>query len=146
LFGSKAIGFSRSRLLKAYASTLKKPARLCGYKPAGSRSHTKSDDQLDDSESPGDGSLPYPSAGGGLVIEFWLALRTSSTQVSAMFAVDESTADAIRQAYEEAGELAAVVELRRRFPGIADNENARRCVRANASWTPRLVQPSGTAR
>jgi hypothetical protein len=53
-----------------------------------------------------------------------------------MFTVDESTAEAIRRAYEEGGELSAVVELRRRFPGITDNVNARRCVRAIASWTP----------
>jgi hypothetical protein len=53
-----------------------------------------------------------------------------------MFMVDESTAEAIRRAYEEGGELSAVVELRRRFPGITDNANARRCVRAIASWTP----------
>jgi hypothetical protein len=51
-----------------------------------------------------------------------------------MFTVDEPTAAAIRKAYEESGELSAVVELRRHFPGIADNENARLCVRTIASW------------
>jgi hypothetical protein len=53
-----------------------------------------------------------------------------------MFIVDEPTAAAIRKAYEESGELSAVVELRRHFPGIADNENARRCVRTIAGWQP----------
>jgi hypothetical protein len=53
-----------------------------------------------------------------------------------MFCVDEATAAAIRQAYEEGGELSAAVELRRYFPGIADNANARRCARVIAGWTP----------
>ena len=51
-----------------------------------------------------------------------------------MFTVDEPTAAAIRKAYLESGELSAVVELRRHFPGIVDNENARLCVRTIASW------------
>ena len=54
-----------------------------------------------------------------------------------MFCVDEATATAIREAYFERGEFAAAVELRRHFPGIADNENARVCARAIASWAPR---------
>ncbi len=53
-----------------------------------------------------------------------------------MFTVDEPTATAVRKAYVESGELSAVVELRRHFPGIADNENARLCVRTIASWQP----------
>jgi hypothetical protein len=53
-----------------------------------------------------------------------------------MFVVDAPTAEAIRKAYVESGELSAIVELRRHFPGIADNENARRCVRTIASWQP----------
>jgi hypothetical protein len=56
--------------------------------------------------------------------------------VCTMFSVDETTAEAIRQAFEESGELSAEVELRRHFPGISDNENARLCVRAIASWKP----------
>jgi hypothetical protein len=39
-----------------------------------------------------------------------------------MFSVDEATAAAIRQVFEESGELSAVVEFRRHFPGIKDNE------------------------
>ena len=49
-----------------------------------------------------------------------------------MFAVNESAADSIRRVYNEYGEFAAVIELRRHFPGVADNENARRCVRTIA--------------
>jgi hypothetical protein len=53
-----------------------------------------------------------------------------------MFCVDETTAAAIRRAYEEEGELSAVVALRRFFPGIMDDANARRCARTIAGWTP----------
>ena len=53
-----------------------------------------------------------------------------------MFIVDEPTAAAIRKAYAESGELSAVVELRRHFPGIVNNENARLCVRTIANWQP----------
>ena len=59
-----------------------------------------------------------------------------------MFLVDEATADAIRRAWEEGGELSAVVELRRHFPLITDGENARRCVRAIVGWgAPRRPSP-----
>ena len=37
-----------------------------------------------------------------------------------MFAVTEAEAALIREAYFSGGELSAAVELRRRFPGIAD--------------------------
>jgi len=53
-----------------------------------------------------------------------------------MFAVDEQTAEAIRRAFNESGELAAVVELRRHFPLIQDDEQARACVRTIAGWKP----------
>jgi hypothetical protein len=46
-----------------------------------------------------------------------------------MFCVDEATSAAIRQVYEANGELSAAVELRRHFPGITNNETARRCRR-----------------
>jgi hypothetical protein len=58
-----------------------------------------------------------------------------------MFCVSEADAAAIRTAYEQDGELSAAVELRRLFPGIVDNENARACVRSIAGWTPLPVQP-----
>ncbi len=53
-----------------------------------------------------------------------------------MFAVDEVAAEAIRRAYEESGELAGVVELRRHFPLIADNPDVRAFVRIIAGWKP----------
>jgi hypothetical protein len=64
----------------------------------------------------------------------WLALArcSSAAHACAMFSVDEATAAAIRQVFEESGELSAVVELRRHFPGIKDNAAARLCVRAPA--------------
>jgi hypothetical protein len=59
-----------------------------------------------------------------------------------MFVVDEATAEAIRRSLDEGGELSAVVELRRHFPAITDNTEARRCVRIMASWQP--ARPRGT--
>jgi hypothetical protein len=53
-----------------------------------------------------------------------------------MFCVTEAEAAAIRTAYERDGELSAAIELRRLFPGITDNENARRCARSIANWSP----------
>jgi hypothetical protein len=51
-----------------------------------------------------------------------------------MFIVSEAEAAAIRTAYEQGGELAAAVELRRLFPGLANNENTRICARTIAGW------------
>ena len=53
-----------------------------------------------------------------------------------MFAVSDEDAAAIRTAYEQAGELSAAVELRRRFPGIIDNAQAREWARSIAGWKP----------
>ena len=58
-----------------------------------------------------------------------------------MFCVDEATAEAIRRVYLDSGEFSAVVELRRHFPGLIDNENTRLCVRAIAGWQPLPLQP-----
>ena len=54
-----------------------------------------------------------------------------------MFVVDEATAAGIRRAWEEGGELAGVVELRRHSPLITSDEQARRCVRAIVGWGAR---------
>jgi hypothetical protein len=62
-----------------------------------------------------------------------------------MFMVDEAAADAIRRAFTEDGEFAAAVELRRHFPGIVDNAQARQCARTIAGWEPR-PSPDKTAR
>lgn len=59
-----------------------------------------------------------------------------------MFLVSEEDAAAIRAAYHEGGEFSAAIELRRRFPGIADNEEARRCARTIAGWAELPDLPS----
>jgi hypothetical protein len=56
--------------------------------------------------------------------------------LSGMFSVSEAEAAAIRAAYERDGELAAAVELRRRFPGIESTAKARECARIIAGWKP----------
>ncbi len=53
-----------------------------------------------------------------------------------MFVVSDVEAAAIRAVYQQRGEFAAAVELRRRFPGIIDNAQARECARAIAGWRP----------
>ena len=53
-----------------------------------------------------------------------------------MFAISEAEAAAIRAVYQQRGEFAAAVELRRRFPGITDNVQARECARTIAGWKP----------
>ena len=59
------------------------------------------------------------------------------TIIPGMFTVTEAEAAAIRAAYEQDGELSAPIELRRLFPGVADNAKARECARTIAGWTPR---------
>jgi hypothetical protein len=53
-----------------------------------------------------------------------------------MFSISEAEAAAIRAVYEQRGEFAAAVELRRLFPGITDNAQARECARTIADWQP----------
>ena len=61
-----------------------------------------------------------------------------------MFMVTDADAAAIREAYNRAGELAAVVELRQRFRGITDNEQGRACVRSIMSWKAPTPSPAAT--
>ena len=61
----------------------------------------------------------------------------------AMFVVDDATAEAIRRAWQEQGELSALIELRRHFPLLADNAGARRCLHAIPIWTPRPAPETG---
>ncbi len=61
-----------------------------------------------------------------------------------MFIVSEADAAAIRTAFFDEGELAAAIELRRRFPGITDNAQARTCARTIAGWTPPQQTPPAT--
>ena len=58
-----------------------------------------------------------------------------------MFSVSEEEAAAICAVYEQRGELSAAVELRRRFPGILDNVQARECARIIAGWKPLPLRP-----
>jgi hypothetical protein len=53
-----------------------------------------------------------------------------------MFVVTEADAAAIRTVYQQRGEFSAAIELRRRFPGITDNAQARECARTIAGWQP----------
>jgi hypothetical protein len=63
-----------------------------------------------------------------------------------MFLVTEADATAIRTIFEQDGELSAAIELRRRFPGIADNTKARMCARTIAGWQPPSPQPGTVIR
>ena len=58
----------------------------------------------------------------------------------AMFCVSEAQAVVIRTAFEQRGELSAVAELRRLFPGVDNVAQARECVRAIAGWEPLPVR------
>ena len=53
-----------------------------------------------------------------------------------MFAITEAEAAAIRAVFRESGEFAAAIELRRLFPGVTDNAQARECARTIAGWKP----------
>jgi hypothetical protein len=53
-----------------------------------------------------------------------------------MFTVSEAEAAVIRAAFEQGGEFSAVMELRRLFPGVTDNTEARECARTIAAWKP----------
>jgi hypothetical protein len=69
-----------------------------------------------------------------------------------MFMVSEDERAAIRAAFDRGGELSATVEVRRLFPGITDNANARRCALTIAGWPaewsdkPHAQQPAKVAR
>ncbi len=65
-----------------------------------------------------------------------LAGNAARSHIVPMFMVSEDDAAAIRAVFDQDGELSAAIELRRRFPGITDNAQARRCARTIASWTP----------
>ena len=63
-----------------------------------------------------------------------------------MFVVTEAEAAAIRAAFDQGGEFAAAVELRRLFPGLTDNARARECAQTIAGWKPLTLPPRPTAR
>jgi len=53
-----------------------------------------------------------------------------------MFTASEDDGAAIRTVSHAEGELPTAIELRRRFPGITDNAQARLCARSIAGWSP----------
>jgi hypothetical protein len=53
-----------------------------------------------------------------------------------MFVVSEAQATAIRSAFDRGGEMLAILELHRLFPGIPDNDQARDCARTIVGWKP----------
>jgi hypothetical protein len=65
-----------------------------------------------------------------------VAGHTVRAHAPAMFVVSEADAAAIRAVYQQRGEFSAAIELRRRFPGIADNTQARECAWTIAGWQP----------
>jgi hypothetical protein len=65
-----------------------------------------------------------------------VAGHSARTHAPAMFVVTEADAAAIRATYQQSGEFAAAIELRRRFPGITDDAQARECARTIAGWKP----------
>jgi hypothetical protein len=74
-----------------------------------------------------------------------LAALDPSPHAHGMLIVSETDAAAIRAAYAQGGEFSAAVELRRLFPGIPDNDQARDCARTIAGWKPREM-PSKSPR
>jgi hypothetical protein len=70
-----------------------------------------------------------------------LAARGQRHHPAVMFVVTEADAAAIRTACDQGGEFAAAVELRRLFPGVTDNTQARECARTIAGWKPLPVKP-----
>ena len=70
-----------------------------------------------------------------------LANKRSPPHAPAMFVVTEEDEAAIRAVYEQRGEFAAAVELRRLFPGVTDNAQARACARSIARWKPLPLRP-----
>ena len=66
-----------------------------------------------------------------------------------MFALNEQEITAIHAAYDQGGEFAAAVELRRLFPGIADLQKARECARTIVGWSrpaPPVPKPTSRSR
>jgi hypothetical protein len=74
---------------------------------------------------PGKGQSPVLLAGRGV-----------RPHAAGMFVISEAEAAAIRNAFDRCGQLSAAVEVRRLFPGITDNVQARECARIIAGWKP----------
>ena len=75
-----------------------------------------------------------------------LAGNAIRPHLSSVFMVSEDDAIAIRAAFHDGGEFSAAIELRRRFPGITDNAQARLCARTIAGWAPTPHLPATVTR
>jgi hypothetical protein len=80
--------------------------------------------------------MPADEAGIASAAETSLAARALLSHPAPMFSATAAEAAAIRAAFDRGGELAAAVELRRLFPGVTDNAEARECARTIAAWRP----------
>ena len=74
-----------------------------------------------------------------------LAPVVGGSHAATMFAISAAEAATIRAAFDQGGEFSAAIELRRLFPGIRDNDQARDCARTIAGWKP-LAPPPGKSR
>ena len=63
-----------------------------------------------------------------------------------MFDVTEADAAAIRDAFDQEGEVSAAIEVCRLFPGITDSAKAQAFARAIAGWKPLLAPPRAATR
>jgi hypothetical protein len=68
------------------------------------------------------------------VVDLPLAFCAPARAGLAMFVVSDSAIAAIRTAMDQFGELGAVAELRRLYPGIRDFAQAQQCARIIAGW------------
>jgi hypothetical protein len=80
--------------------------------------------------------LPYRPASAFRATTGRLPPTAPRSHPAGMFVVTEAEAVAIRAIFEQRGEFAAAVELRRLFPGVTDHAQARQCARAIAGWIP----------
>ena len=62
------------------------------------------------------------------------------------FSLSEAETACIHAAFDQAGEFAAALELRRLCPGITDLAQARRCAHIIVSWRPVPVTPQPECR
>lgn len=82
----------------------------------------------------------WPGEERGRHVRNHLPVPTRIPHAPGMFVVSETEAAAIRTAFDQGGELSAALELRRLFPGITDNAQARACARTIAGWQPPPVR------
>ncbi len=75
-----------------------------------------------------------------------VAGSNAGAHAAGMFAITEAEAAAIRAAFEQSGELSAVVELRRLFPGVTDNAQAREWPPLAAASAPGSLNASAFAK